>query len=174
MKAGRTSWPHTWKNGCARSRRPGPGPRTAHGSLCHGQTAVLHQRRTHGNELVQVTAGGHSVNREIPARAGPAGPRAGQLQALQPDVMLVSAFISSPVQDLLDECLSWAWTSRPYATGVSTIFRLQADFGSPRWIPPPMHIAGILHPECCAFDIPTEAETFHQCFYGTPSLSPPT
>ncbi len=124
------------------------------------------------NELVQ-TAGGHSVNREIPGEGRPGRTLSvDQLQSLQPDVMLVSAFISSPVEDLLEECLELGLDIPAVRNRRIHDFPAPGwDFGSPRWILGLMHIAGILHPECCAFDIPTEAETFHQCFYGTPFVA---
>ncbi|NCD25380.1 MAG: radical SAM protein [Deltaproteobacteria bacterium] len=124
------------------------------------------------NELVQ-TAGGHSVNREIPGEGRPGQTlSADQLQTLRPEVMFVSAFLSSPVEDLLTECLELDLDIPAVRNRRIHDFPAPGwDFGSPRWILGLMHIANSLHPECCSFDIPAEAETFHQCFYGTPFVA---
>lgn len=121
------------------------------------------------NELVQ-TAGGHSVNREIPGEGRPGRTlNADQLQALQPEVMFVSAFLSSPVEDLLEECLELGLDIPAVRDRRIHDFPAPGwDFGSPRWILGLMHIASILHPECCAFDVMNEADTLYRCFYGAP------
>lgn len=121
------------------------------------------------NQLVE-TAGGHSVNRSIPAGGRPGGAITVQeLNRLNPEYIFISAFISSPVDDFYRDCLELGINAD--AVRNKKIFKHPApgwDFGSPRWILGLMFIASVLHPEHCRFDVMKEAETFYEDFYGLP------
>ncbi|WP_338826573.1 hypothetical protein [Neomoorella thermoacetica] len=91
-----------------------------------------------------------------------------KLNALNPQIIFISAFISAPVEDFYTDC---------YEAGVDVeavrnkrIYNHPApgwDFGSPRWILGLMYMANILHPEIFNFDVFAEAEEFYQKFYAT-------
>ena len=123
------------------------------------------------NELVTI-AGGRSVNRELPDIGRPGRTLdVNTVQALRPDVIFVSAFISSSKEDFMAESLELGLNVR--AVNLRQIHTFPApgwDFGSPRWILGLMHIANTLHPECCDFDIMAEADALYRCFYGTPFI----
>ncbi len=121
------------------------------------------------NELVTI-AGGLSVNRELPDLGRPGRTlTVDAFLALQPDVILISAFISNNVADFMNECLELGLNVRAVNTGQIHAFPAPGwDFGSPRWILGLMHIANILHPERCDFDIISEADSLYRCFYGMP------
>ncbi len=91
------------------------------------------------------------------------------LSVLNPEVIFVSSFLSNTEEALYREYLgrnirAEAVTNRriythPYAN---------IDFGSPRWILGLMHMANMLHPETCRFDLEDEAEYFYRTFYQSP------
>ena len=57
------------------------------------------------NQLVE-TAGGTSVNRNIDVKGRPgAGITVDQLNSLNPEIIFISAFISSSADDFYEECL---------------------------------------------------------------------
>ena len=119
------------------------------------------------NQLVE-TAGGYSVNRDIPPGGRPGATiTASELNRLNPEVMFISAFISNSVEDFYTECLELGINVD--AVRNKKIFRHPApgwDFGSPRWILGLMYIASVLHPDKCTFDVMEEAKTFYKDFYG--------
>ncbi|MDD3950835.1 MAG: radical SAM protein [Desulfobacterales bacterium] len=119
------------------------------------------------NQLVE-TAGGVSVNRELPPGGRPGRTlTVSQLNRLNPEVIFISAFISNSVDDFLSECLELG--VEVDAVQQRQIFVHPApgwDFGSPRWILGLMHIASILHPNRCSYDVIAEAQAFYQRFYG--------
>lgn len=121
------------------------------------------------NQLVE-TAGGISVNRELPAGGRPGRTlNVSDLNRLNPEVIFISAFISNPVDDFLAECLELGVQAD--AVKQKQIFVHPApgwDFGSPRWILGLMYIASILHPDRCNFNLMAEADRFYRNFYGTP------
>jgi pyruvate-formate lyase-activating enzyme len=124
------------------------------------------------NQLVEI-AGGISMNKklEIIGRPGETIP-VDQLNRLNPEVIFISAFISSSVDDFYEDCVR---------TGVRTdavknrrIYAHPApgwDFGSPRWVLGLMYIANALHPDLFQFDILSEADKFYRKFYNSPFLS---
>ncbi len=119
------------------------------------------------NQLVE-TAGGYSVNRDIPPGGRPGATiTVSDLNRLNPETIFISAFISNSVEDFYSECLELRINAD--AVKNKNIFKHPApgwDFGSPRWILGLMFIASVLHPERCFFDITKEASVFYEDFYG--------
>lgn len=121
------------------------------------------------NQMVEL-AGGESVNRrlELSGRPGMSIDRE-VLNALNPEVMVISAFLSSPVKDFHAECLRLGVdvdavrNLRIYTPPVPS-----SDFGGPRWILGLLFLANILHPERFNFDIAWEAKSFYREFYDMP------
>jgi len=118
------------------------------------------------NQLVEA-AGGISVNKEIECTGRPGMQiSVEQLNALNPDVIFISAFLSSSVEDFYEECCKIGINVE--AVKNMRIYTYPApgwDFGSPRWILGLMHIANILHPEIYHFEVMAEAERFYKEFY---------
>jgi len=118
------------------------------------------------NQLVEA-AGGISVNKEIECTGRPGMQiSVEQLNALNPDVIFISAFLSSSVEDFYEECCKIgikieAVKNRQIYTHLAPGW----DFGSPRWILGLMHIANILQPEIYHFDVIVEAEKLYKEFY---------
>ncbi len=121
------------------------------------------------NQLVE-TAGGYSVNRDIPPGGRPGATIPAQdLNRLNPEIIFISAFISNSVEDFHAECLRLGIDAA--AVQNKKIYKHPApgwDFGSPRWILGLMFIASVLHPDKCKFDVMEEARTFYEDFYGLP------
>lgn len=119
------------------------------------------------NQLVR-TAGGKSVNGELNIEGRPGSKiSADLLNKLNPEVIFISSFISSPVKDFLWECeiedieVEAVKNKKVYAH-----LAPGWDFGSPRWILGLMYIANTLHPDVFNFDLSKEANEFYQKFYG--------
>lgn len=121
------------------------------------------------NQLVE-TAGGFSVNRELPDGGRPGRTLSVfELNQLNPEMIFISSFISNSVEDFYTECQQLglqiaAVENRQIFTHPSPGW----DFGSPRWILGLMYMASILHPDRCAFHILDEADAFYRNFYGIP------
>jgi len=119
------------------------------------------------NRLVEY-AGGESVNTLIQGEGRPGQTlSAERLNELNPEVIFISGFISEPEPQFYSRCLKLNVTAD--AVKNRRIFNHPApgwDFGSPRWILGLMHIASVLHPECCNFDMMEEARTFYRIVYG--------
>ena len=118
------------------------------------------------NQLVEL-AGGVSVNKELELDGRPGETiTAETLNALNPDVIFISSFLSNTVDDFYTDCLHHGIQveafkharifSHPYPN---------IDFGSPRWVLGLMHIANSLHPDRFHFDVAREAEHFYRSFY---------
>lgn len=118
------------------------------------------------NQLVDM-AGGRSVNRELNIKGRPGMNLAvEQLNLLNPEVVFISAFISSEAGDFYKDCREQGIIADAVRNG--RIYNHPAtgwDFGSPRWILGLMYISNILHPERCRFDIAAEAQAFYRQFY---------
>jgi pyruvate formate lyase activating enzyme len=121
------------------------------------------------NQLVE-TAGGISVNRQLPAGGRPGRTQTvAELNRLNPEIIFISAFISNAADDFHAECL--LHDIHVEAVQNRRIYNHPSpgwDFGSPRWILGLMYIASILHPDRCAFNITAEADAFYCDFYGIP------
>jgi len=121
------------------------------------------------NQLVE-TAGGRSMNRKVEIAGRPGATiSVDQLNALNPEVIFISAFISSPVNDFYEACVEAGVLVD--AVKNRRIYAHPApgwDFGSPRWILGLMYIASILHPEVFQFDMLSEANRFYGKFYKVP------
>lgn len=118
------------------------------------------------NQLVEA-AGGISVNKQIECSGRP-GMRISveQVNALNPEVIFISSFLSSPVKDFYEECCELGINVD--AVKNMRIYTHPApgwDFGSPRWILGLLHIANVLHPEIYQIDIIAEAKKFYKEFY---------
>lgn len=119
------------------------------------------------NNLVE-TAGGQSVNRELElsGRPGMTIPME-TLQALNPEVIFISSFLSNRVDDFHGECVRLGLDidavrhKRIYTPPVPS-----SDFGSPRWVLGLLYLANTLHPERFRFDLGLEADLFYRKFYG--------
>ena len=120
------------------------------------------------NRLVEL-AGGISLNQQLPAGGRPGhNLSVAQLNALNPEVIFISAFLSNRVEDFYDECRSLEVTVD--AVKYRRIFIHPApgwDFGSPRWVLGLLFMAGVLHPNLCTTDIMAEAQYFYRRFYKT-------
>lgn len=119
------------------------------------------------NQLVE-TAGGRSVNRELTVKGRPGATiSAEQLNALNPEVIFISAFISSSIEDFYASCREEGVDVEALRRG--RVFCHPAagwDFGSPRWILGLMYISNSLFPASARFDIMAEAREFYRRFYG--------
>ena len=113
-------------------------------------------------------AGGRSVNQELEPGGRPGRSLSVErLNALDPEVIMISAFISSPVEDFTAECRRLG--IRVAALDSGRVHNHPApgwDFGSPRWVLGLMHLANLLHPEIFSYDVRAEADAFHRRFYG--------
>ncbi len=119
------------------------------------------------NQLVE-TAGGISVNKEISGSGRPGMEITyKQLESLNPEVIFISSFISSPVEDFYKECTE-------AGIDIEAIRKLRVysypapcwDFGSPRWILGLMYMANVLHPKILHFNLIKEAQMFYREFYN--------
>lgn len=119
------------------------------------------------NQLVEF-GGGISLNKQLPPGGRPGRSiSVGQLNELNPDIILISAFLSNPVDDFYRECTALGITAR--AVTEKKIYAHPApgwDFGSPRWILGLLYMAGLFHPEHCRYDVMAEARIFYRRFYG--------
>jgi len=127
------------------------------------------------NQLVE-TAGGINMNKIVDIAGRPGETiSVDQLNALNPEVIFISAFISSSVDDFYEECIRHGVLVE--AVKNRRIYNHPAcgwDFGSPRWILGLMHIANTLHPHVFQFDILSEADEFYRRFYNIPFSSAET
>jgi pyruvate-formate lyase-activating enzyme len=119
------------------------------------------------NSLVEL-AGGHSVNRELELTGRPGMTITVEtLQALNPEVILLSSFLSNRIPDFHAECMQRGLEVdavkhlRIYTPPVPS-----SDFGGPRWILGLLFLANTLHPERFRFDLVQEAKAFFEQFYG--------
>ncbi|MFH1060743.1 MAG: radical SAM protein [Pseudomonadota bacterium] len=119
------------------------------------------------NQLVE-QAGGVSLNKLLPPGGRPGHSLSVErLNALDPDVIFISAFLSNTVDDFLAEC-------RRLGVDVAAVRDLRVhahpapgwDFGSPRWVLGLMYMAQIFHPRLFDYDVMAEAQAFYQRFYG--------
>jgi len=119
------------------------------------------------NQLIEA-AGGINVNKEVNGGGRPGmSITYDELKSLNPEVIFISSFISSTVEDFYME-FSRAGLNVD-AVRNQKIYNHPApcwDFGSPRWILGLMHMANVLHPEVFHFDIMAEATMFYQNFYN--------
>jgi pyruvate formate lyase activating enzyme len=121
------------------------------------------------NSLVEL-AGGHSVNRELELAGRPGMTiKVGTFLALNPEVILISSFLSNRIPDFHAECLQLGLevdavrNLRIYTPPVPS-----SDFGCPRWILGLLFLANTLHPDRFSFDLAKEADDFFKQFYGIP------
>ena len=121
------------------------------------------------NQLVEI-AGGISANKKLKIEGRPGESiSVEQLNNLNPEVIFISAFISSPVDDFREECLRSGIRVDAVKNGRIHVHPAPGwDFGSPRWVLGLMHIANVLHPEVFTFDVLTEARMFYRKFYDVP------
>jgi len=118
------------------------------------------------NQLIE-TAGGINLNQEVSGSGRPGREITyEELKSLNPEIIFISSFMSSPVEDFYTEFSEAGLTVE--AVRNKKIYSHPAacwDFGSPRWILGLMHIANVLHPEVFCFDIINEAQMFYRKFY---------
>jgi len=124
------------------------------------------------NTLVEL-AGGHSVNRELDLAGRPGMTIPVQtLQKLNPEVILLSSFLSNRTEDVQAECLQLGLEIDAVRNGrIHTPPVPASDFGGPRWILGLLFLANTLHPERFNFDLAQEAQDFFTTFYGTPFVA---
>jgi pyruvate-formate lyase-activating enzyme len=120
------------------------------------------------NNLVK-RAGGEPVNKNFPRKGKPGimiTPE--QLKRLDPEVIMISGFLSSPVEDSYAVCEEQAIDIR--AVREKRIYTMPPswDFGSPRWILGLAYLARTLHPDEVKIDPYREADIFYQRFYHMP------
>lgn len=119
------------------------------------------------NQIAQL-AGGDSVNQRLDLKGRP-GMTIDRdvLNDLNPEVMFISSFMSSPIKDFHAECLRLGIevdavrNMRIYTPPVPA-----SDFGGPRWVLGLLFLANVLHPERFNFDLAREADIFYREFYG--------
>lgn len=118
------------------------------------------------NQLVEC-AGGISVNKTLLPGGRPGRTLSvEQLNALNPDVIFISAFLSNSVDDFLAECVASGVNVK--AVRDKRIYAHPAsgwDFGSPRWILGLLYIAQCLYPQYFSYDVMEEAKAFYKRFY---------
>ena len=121
------------------------------------------------NNLV-IRGGGESLNKTIAAKGRPGTNLTPQkINFLNPDHIFISGFLSSPEEDVLEECRRQ--NIDVTATRKKQIHQYPApgwDFGSPRWILGLLFIAQTLHPRRCSWDMEEEAGNFYRRFYNSP------
>ncbi|MGI6434709.1 MAG: radical SAM protein [Syntrophomonadaceae bacterium] len=120
------------------------------------------------NQLVEL-AGGYSVNKEIEADGRPGAtlsPHA--LMVINPEIVFISAFISTSTEDFYQSCAENA-IDIPAVRDKRVYLHPSPgwDFGNPRWILGLMNMANILHPEIYNFDVQKESQHFYRSFYRT-------
>jgi len=86
-----------------------------------------------------------------------------ELTRLNPEVMVLSAFIASTAEDVVTECRELgididAGRNRRIIVHPSPGW----DFGSPRWMLGLLNLAANLHPERCPIDVMAEARQFYR------------
>ena len=116
--------------------------------------------------LVQA-AGGLCVNKLLEKKGKPGvNISADELQALNPEYIFISGFLSSPASDSSEYCKKHGITID--AVRDQRIYNVPTgwDFGSPRWILGFMFIANKIHPEQFSFDLEKEQKEFYEKFYG--------
>ncbi|MDD3271893.1 MAG: radical SAM protein [Syntrophomonadaceae bacterium] len=120
------------------------------------------------NQLVEA-AGGCSVNKEIAIEGRPGETLTPtELMTLNPEVVFISAFISTPVESFYQSC-------KENSIDIPAIRDKRVylhpspswDFGNPRWILGLMNMANLLHPDIYHFDIEEESRHFYREFYQT-------
>ncbi|TGE38621.1 radical SAM protein [Desulfosporosinus fructosivorans] len=118
------------------------------------------------NQLVEA-AGGISVNKEIECTGRPGMQiSVEQLNALNPEVIFISAFLSSSVEDFYEECCkAGIKVDAVKNMRIYTHIASGWDFGSPRWILGLLHIANVLQPEIYHFDVIEDAKKLYKEFY---------
>lgn len=118
-------------------------------------------------DLVEA-AGGDPVNRGI-ARAGKPGVNITpeEFAAFNPEYIFISGFLSAPASDYLAACRRMGLFADAVEHGRVYTMPPGWDFGNPRWVLGLSAIAGVLHPECVAFDLAEEQDRFYRTFYGT-------
>ena len=120
------------------------------------------------NKLV-TTAGGEPLNRGFPRKGKPGIMiEPADLVRLNPEVIIISGFLSTPVEDAYMLCnelgidIPAVKDRRIYGMPPSW------DFGNPRWILGLSFLAGVLHPQEIHRDLEREADRFYQKFYHIP------
>jgi pyruvate formate lyase activating enzyme len=125
---------------------------------CMGKPLFCIKGERFENQMVEL-AGGYSVNKElnIDGRPGETITLA-ELRAINPEVVFISAFISTPVASFYRSCTEQA-IDIPAVLDRRVYLHPSPgwDFGNPRWILGLMNIANLLHPEIYHFDIQAEA-----------------
>ncbi|MDD3270344.1 MAG: radical SAM protein [Syntrophomonadaceae bacterium] len=135
---------------------------------CMGKPLFCIKGERFENQMVEF-AGGYSVNKEIDADGRPGETLApAELMAIKPEVVFISAFISTPVEHFYQSCTD-------NAIDIPALHERRVylhpspgwDFGNPRWILGLMNIANLLHPEIYHFDMQEESQSFYRNFYRT-------
>ena len=119
------------------------------------------------NQLVEL-AGGISLNKQLPPGGRPGRSlTAERFNALDPEIIFISAFLSNQPEDFYLECRARGLTARAVQDRRIYVHPSPGwDFGSPRWILGLMYLAAVFHPQHCAVDIMAEAREFYRRFYG--------
>lgn len=119
------------------------------------------------NHLVEV-AGGHSCNRELSLDGRPGRTiDAATLRRLDPEVVVISAFLSNSPADFCRDCrdagldLPAVRMGRVYTSPVPA-----SDFGAPKWVLGLRFLANCLHPDRFDFDITADATAYHRHVFG--------
>jgi pyruvate formate lyase activating enzyme len=118
------------------------------------------------NQLVRL-AGGESVNQklDLTGRPGMTIDRK-TLIDLNPEVIIISSFLSNPVADFYDECLQRGIDVDAVRNRrIHTPPLPSSDFGGPRWVLGLLYLANMLHPDRFRFDLVREAELFYRQFH---------
>nr|WP_320051221.1 radical SAM protein [uncultured Desulfuromonas sp.] len=119
------------------------------------------------NRLVEL-AGGESLNRQL-SPGGRPGHRLSveTLNQLNPQVIVMSAFMSCSVDEVLHECKTLGIDVEAVRTGRIIVHPAPGwDFGSPRWILGLLNMATLFHPERFQIDVIEEAQRFYHRFYA--------
>ena len=112
---------------------------------------------------------GYSVNKEIDADGRPGETLTpDELMAINPEVVFISAFLSTPVKSFYQSCAENA-IDIPAIRARRVYLHPSPgwDFGNPRWILGLMNMANLLHPDIYHFDLEEESQHFYRDFYRT-------
>jgi pyruvate-formate lyase-activating enzyme len=112
-------------------------------------------------------AGGTCVNKRLERKGKPGiNISVDELNDLDPEIMFISGFLSSPASDYLHYCTTHGIETAAVRAG--KIFNVPSgwDFGSPRWILGFMYLANTIRPEIFSFDLEAEQREFYRRFYG--------
>ena len=119
------------------------------------------------NSLVQ-EAGGLSCNKLLDLKGRPGRTiEAKALMRLDPEVIVISSFLSNSPEAFLEECRNLGLDVAAVREGrVYTSPVPASDFGPPKWVLGLRFLAGKLHPDRFDFDMEADTALYHETLFG--------